>query len=104
MLRCAASVEARERGAVTDIVANGAVPVSRTGWRWLPTSQGFVSALIIVFCGTLVLYPMIYLVFLSVNVGDTQTFPPEEYGLEHFEDLFESWRVIANTAFVACIA
>src|SRR3954451_19570268 len=47
---------------------------------------------------------MVYLVVLSVNVGDPQTFPPDEYGIEHYRDLFESWRVIANTAFVACIA
>src|SRR5436189_5563436 len=72
------------------------------GWR--PSSQGVVSALILVFCGVLVLYPMVYLVVLSVNVGDPQTFPPDEYGIEHYRDLFESWRVIANTAFVACIA
>lgn len=89
---------------MTDIVAGRMLPASGAGWRWLPTSQGFVSALIVVFCGTIVLYPMIYLMFLSVNVGDTQTFPPEEYGLQHYEDLFESWRVIANTAFIACIA
>ena len=39
-----------------------------------------------------------------MNVGDPQTFPPDEFGLEHYRDLFESWRVIANTAFVASIA
>ncbi|MFL5266440.1 MAG: ABC transporter permease [Stellaceae bacterium] len=70
----------------------------------LPSSQDAVSVLVLVFCGVLVLYPMVYLVVLSVNVGDPQTFPPDEYGIEHYRDLFESWRVIANTAFVACIA
>ena len=63
-----------------------------------------MSALVVLFCGTLVLYPMVYLVILSVNTGDPLTFPPETYGTEHYEDLFDSWKVIANTAFVACIA
>ena len=56
------------------------------------------------FCATIVLYPMVYLVMLSVNIGDALSFPPEEYGLEHYEDLLDSLQVIANTAFVACIA
>jgi iron(III) transport system permease protein len=75
---------------------------ARPGWR--PSSQAVVTAAILVFCGTLVLYPLIYLVALSVNTGDAQTFPPEEIGAEHYEDLIESWQVLANTAFVACIA
>src|SRR5690348_5460028 len=87
---------------VTDIVGLGIV--DRRARLKLPWSQDAVSVLILVFCGVLVLYPMVYLVVLSVNVGDPQTFPPDEYGIEHYRDLFESWRVIANTAFVACIA
>ena len=63
-----------------------------------------VSALVLLFCGALVLYPMVYLVILSLNIGDPLTFPPETFGIEHYEDLFDSWQVIANTAFVACIA
>jgi iron(III) transport system permease protein len=89
---------------MTDIVSNGTMLARRRALHWRPTSQGVVSLLIMVFCGTLVLYPMIYLLFLSVNVGDTQTFPPVEYGVQHYEDLFDSWRVLANTAFVACVA
>ena len=88
---------------VTDIVGQGIVRDRRALLK-LPSSQDTVSVLVMVFCGVLVLYPMVYLVVLSVNVGDSQTFPPDEYGIEHYRDLFESWRVIANTAFVACIA
>jgi len=88
---------------VTDIVEQGIVRDRRARLK-LPSSQDAVSVLVLVFCGVLVLYPMVYLVVLSVNVGDSQTFPPDEYGIEHYRDLFESWRVIANTAFVACIA
>jgi iron(III) transport system permease protein len=88
---------------VTDIVGQGIVKDRRARLK-LPSSQDAVSVLVLVFCGVLVLYPMVYLVVLSMNVGDPQTFPPDEYGIEHYRDLFESWRVIANTAFVACIA
>ena len=88
---------------MTDIVGQGIVRDRRARLK-LPSSQDAVSVLILVFCGVLVLYPMVYLVVLSVNVGDPQTFPPDEYGIEHYRDLFESWRIIANTAFVACIA
>jgi iron(III) transport system permease protein len=88
---------------VTDIVGQGIVRDRRARLK-LPSSQDAVSVLVLVFCGVLVLYPMLYLVVLSVNAGDPQTFPPDEYGMEHYRDLFESWRVIANTAFVACIA
>jgi iron(III) transport system permease protein len=88
---------------VTDIARQGIVRDRRARLK-LPSSQDAVSVLVLVFCGVLVLYPMVYLVVLSVNVGDPQTFPPDEYGIEHYRDLFESWRVIANTAFVASIA
>jgi iron(III) transport system permease protein len=90
-------------GDVADIVGQSIVRDRRVRLK-LPSSQDAVSVLVLVFCGVLVLYPMVYLVVLSVNVGDPLTFPPDEFGLEHYQDLFESWRVIANTAFVACIA
>jgi iron(III) transport system permease protein len=88
---------------VTEIVEEGIVSDRRAGLK-LPSSQDAVSVLVLVFCGVLVLYPMVYLVVLSVNVGDPLTFPPDEFGLEHYQDLLESWHVIANTAFVACVA
>ena len=88
---------------MTDIVGQGIVRDRRARLK-LPSSQDAVSVLVLVFCGVLVLYPMVYLVALSVNVGDPLTFPPEELGIEHYQDLLESWQVIANTAFVACIA
>src|SRR5258708_3602797 len=97
----AASAKGRD---VTDIVGQGIARDRRAQRLRLPSSQDTISVLVLVFCGVLVLYPMVYLVVLSVNVGDPQTFPPDEYGIEHYRDLFESWRVIANTAFVACIA
>src|SRR5215470_10629471 len=88
---------------MTDIVEQGIVRNRRARLK-LPSSQDAVSMAVLMFCGVLVLYPMVYLVVLSVNVGDPQTFPPEELGLDHYQDLLESWQVIANTAFVACLA
>jgi len=88
---------------MTDIVEQGIVK-DRLARLKLPSNQSTVSVLILLFCGVLVLYPMVYLVVLSVNVGDPLTFPPEELGIEHYRDLLDSWQVIANTAFVACIA
>ncbi len=89
---------------MADIVEGGLRPEYRASPRWVPSSQGLVSAVVLLLCGTLVLYPMVYLVILSLNTGDPLTFPPDSYGTEHFEDLFDSWKIIANTAFVACIA
>jgi hypothetical protein len=39
-------------------------------------------ALIVLFCGGLVAYPMVYLVAESPNTGDFGTFPPESIGLD----------------------
>ncbi|MGE0257871.1 MAG: ABC transporter permease [Alphaproteobacteria bacterium] len=89
---------------LADIVEAGVAPGYRARPHWVPSSQGIVSAAVVLVCGTLVLYPMVYLVILSINTGDPLTFPPETYGIEHYQDLFDSWKVIANTAFVACIA
>jgi iron(III) transport system permease protein len=88
---------------VTDVVR---VPVLRGPVRpaWLPSSQGIVSALIVVFCGGLVIYPLVYLVAEALNVGEPDVFPPTAFGVGNFFDLIDDWHVLANTAFVACLA
>jgi iron(III) transport system permease protein len=73
-------------------------------WHWRPTTQGVATFLILVFCGGLVGYPIAYLVLESLNIGDSQTFPPEELGLDNYANLIDDARVLSNTAFVACIA
>src|SRR5882672_9454351 len=82
------------------------LPLSRParfrGWR--PSAQGVATVLVTLFCGGLVLYPIVYLVAESFNIGDSQVFPPEEYGFDNYTNLIEDWRVLSNTAFVACIA
>jgi iron(III) transport system permease protein len=89
---------------VTDIVRNGSMlgRVVRPGW--LPSSQAIVTAAILLFCGGLVAYPLVYLVAESLNVGEPDVFPPAEYGVGNYGNLIDDWHVLANTAFVACLA
>jgi iron(III) transport system permease protein len=76
---------------------------SRWGGR-RPSSQTLVSAATLIVCGTLVLYPLIYLVAESLNTSGEDSFPPAEIGLGNYSDLIDDWRILANTAFVACLA
>ncbi len=69
-----------------------------------PSSQTVVSAVTLIFCGALVLYPLVYLVAESLNTSGEDSFPPAEIGLGNYVDLIDDWHVIANTAFVACLA
>ncbi len=64
----------------------------------------WIAPLLLLVCGVLVLYPLIYLVTESLNIGDAQTFPPEEYGIGNYQELFEEPKVILNTLWVACLA
>jgi iron(III) transport system permease protein len=73
-------------------------------WRWRPSAQGIATFLILVFCGGLVGYPIVYLVLESLNIGDPHTFPPEELGLDNYVNLIDDARILSNTAFVACVA
>jgi glucose-6-phosphate-specific signal transduction histidine kinase len=46
-------------------------------WRWVPSGQGIATAMVVLFCGGLVAYPIVYRVAESLNTGDPSTFPPE---------------------------
>ena len=89
---------------MTDIVKNRAVPAGAARASWLPSSQGVVTLAILVFCGGLVIYPLLYLIAESLNIGEPDVFPPTAYGVDNYFDLIDDWHVIANTAFVACLA
>lgn len=73
-------------------------------WRGSIGAQGIATALVVLFCAGLVLYPIGFLVTQSFAVGDSTTFPPEAYGLDNYANLIDDSRVIGNTAFVACLA
>jgi iron(III) transport system permease protein len=89
---------------VTEIVGNGAAPSGAVRLRWLPSGQAAATAAVLVFCGGLVIYPLVYLVMESLNTGEPDVFPPTAYGVTNYFDLIDDWHVLANTAFVACIA
>ena len=71
---------------------------------WRPSSQTVISVVTLIFCGALVIYPLIYLVAESLNTSGEDSFPPAEIGLGNFSDLIDDWHILANTAFVACLA
>ena len=54
--------------------------------------------------GLLVLYPVFFLVTESFNVGDSGTFPPEDFGVGNYQDMVSDTQVLWNTAFVAGLA
>lgn len=67
-------------------------------------SQAVVSLLVLVGCGALVLYPLLFLLAESLNVGDPQTFPPTAIGLDNYLGVGLDLRIILNTVEVAVIA
>ncbi|MDR3535069.1 MAG: ABC transporter permease subunit, partial [Acetobacteraceae bacterium] len=66
--------------------------------------RNWAMLLLLLACSALVLYPLVFLVTESLNIGDAQTFPPDEYGLTNYTDLADEPRVLTNTLLVACIA
>jgi len=64
----------------------------------------FVTPAVLLLCGTLVLYPLFFVVTQSFNVGDPETFPPAAYGLDNYLNLPDDARILGNTAFVALLA
>jgi len=54
--------------------------------------------------GLLVIYPVVVLITQSLNIGDSNTFPPEEFGVDNYRNMIEDAKVLWNTAFVAGIA
>src|SRR5260370_42154621 len=55
-------------------------------------------------CGGLVLYPVVFMVTESFNVGDPGQFPPALLGLDNYVNLYDDVRILGNTALVACLA
>jgi iron(III) transport system permease protein len=63
-----------------------------------------VTPLVVLTCGSLVLYPVVFLVTESFNVGDPGQFPPALLGLDNYSNLYDDARILGNTALVACLA
>jgi iron(III) transport system permease protein len=63
-----------------------------------------ITALVVLLCGSLVLYPVVFLVTESFNIGEPGVFPPEAFGWDNYRNLYEDSRILGNTALVACLA
>ena len=72
--------------------------------RRLTTVQGMITAVVMLGCGALVLYPVLFLLLESFNTGDPIAFPPEALGLGNYRDLALDLQIIGNTVLVASIA
>ena len=66
--------------------------------------QGVTTVLVLLGCGLLVLYPIVFLAEESLNTGDPVSFPAEKIGLDNYANVFENLHVLGNTALVACMA
>src|SRR3954454_7483154 len=64
----------------------------------------WIVPILVLVVGALVLYPIAFLITESFNVGDPQIFPPEEWGVANYLQLFEEPRILGNTLLVASIA
>ena len=63
-----------------------------------------ITPLVLLTCGSLVLYPVVFLVSESFNVGEPGVFPPQAVGWSNYLNLYDDSRILANTALVACLA
>jgi iron(III) transport system permease protein len=73
------------------------------GTRFLSV-QSLVTLLAIAGCGALVLYPVLFLLEESLNVGDPEDFPAQEFGLGNFLGLRDDLQVLGDTALIAVMA
>ena len=79
-----------------------------TASRWRSSGamkfELLASAAVALVCVGLIVYPLFFLLAESINVGDPQTFPPTDIGLDNFADLSLGVTVLLNTGYVAITA
>jgi iron(III) transport system permease protein len=63
-----------------------------------------VTPVVLLICGGLVLYPMVFVVAESFNDGEPGHFPPTSLTLDNYTAMFGDLRILTNTAFVAALA
>jgi iron(III) transport system permease protein len=63
-----------------------------------------VTPLVLLICGGLVIYPMVFIVGESFNVGEAGHFPPSELSLDNYRGILGDAGILANTAMVAGLA
>ncbi len=70
----------------------------------LPGLGRIAAPLLVLICGGLVVYPVLFLVLESLNVGDPEVFPPTALGFANYTGLVQEARILGNTALVAGLA
>ena len=87
---------------MTAITDSGVAPAAgRPARNWQPVVTGAVVLAV----SFVVLLPLVFLVGESLNVGDALTFPPEEYGISNYIEMFqEDLYILTNTVSIAVLA
>jgi iron(III) transport system permease protein len=97
------TVEARRS---VSLSSDAALTQATSGWLGIASARlrYVVVPLVLLLCGGLVIYPMIFVVAESFNVGEAGVFPPPAIGLDNYRGMFDDVRIITNTVFVAVLA
>jgi iron(III) transport system permease protein len=79
---------------------------ARLGELWVrfATVQGVTTTLLLLLCGGLVVYPVLFLLEESLNTGDPEDFPAQQFGLDNYLGLGDDLHVLADTALIAVMA
>jgi len=62
---------------------------------------GLLMLLVLLLCASIVLYPVVFIVAESLNVGEPGVFPPEQLSLRNFASISQDVGVLVNTLLVA---
>ena len=66
--------------------------------------QKIAGLLVVSIAAIIVFYPIFFLVQASLNVGDPQARPPEQYGLANFGGMLQYTNILTNTVVVSLVA
>ena len=58
---------------------------------------GLLMVMVLLLCGALVIYPVVFLVAESLNTGEPGVFPPPETSLSNFAAIGEDIGIIGDT-------
>ena len=72
--------------------------------RFEKHGQKIAGLLVAAVAAIIVLYPIFFLVQASLNVGDPQARPPEQYGLANFGGMLQYTHILTNTVVVSLVA
>ena len=66
--------------------------------------QRLITALVVLVCAGLVLYPLAFLALIALNTGPPEDWPPAQYGVANFSGLARSPHILVNTLWVSLLA